>query len=268
MIRMLRNFVVASLLLPVALPLSAAQVSNVLPAKVQQSLKANKISANSLSVVALPLDGVGNGIIYNADVSVNPASTMKLVTTFAGLQLLGPEYRWLTSLYADGQPGPDGVINGNVYLRGRLEEVAASHGATLVAPPVRLCTDNGAMIAWAGIERLRQQLELSCSLVVAGGVGHGARVRRRPPLSPTRIPNRLPRFVRDARERPRSRFQPPHRAERRRDLVLRRQVARDGGATDRAVDPGGAAGAAAQTQGSACQGQASEEPQQHCEAPE
>jgi len=48
-----------------------------------------------------------------------------------------------------------GGVAANVYLRGRLEEVAASHGATLVAPPVRLCTDNGAMIAWAGVERLR-----------------------------------------------------------------------------------------------------------------
>ena len=48
-----------------------------------------------------------------------------------------------------------GGVAANVYLRGRLEEIAASHGATLVAPPVRLCTDNGAMIAWAGVERLR-----------------------------------------------------------------------------------------------------------------
>ncbi|AMR66879.1 D-alanyl-D-alanine carboxypeptidase/D-alanyl-D-alanine endopeptidase [Aquipseudomonas alcaligenes] len=117
MIRTLRNFVVASLLLPVALPLSAAQVSNVLPAKVQQSLKANKISANSLSVVALPLDGAGNGIIYNADVSVNPASTMKLVTTYAALELLGPTHQWRTEFYGDG-PLKDGVLNGNLYLKG------------------------------------------------------------------------------------------------------------------------------------------------------
>ena len=48
-----------------------------------------------------------------------------------------------------------GGVAANVYLRGRLEEVAAAHGARLVAPPVRLCTDNGAMIAWAGVERLR-----------------------------------------------------------------------------------------------------------------
>jgi N6-L-threonylcarbamoyladenine synthase len=48
-----------------------------------------------------------------------------------------------------------GGVAANVYLRTRLEDVAASHGARLVAPPVKLCTDNGAMIAWAGIERLR-----------------------------------------------------------------------------------------------------------------
>jgi N6-L-threonylcarbamoyladenine synthase len=48
-----------------------------------------------------------------------------------------------------------GGVAANAYLRGRLEEVAAAHGAALVAPPVRLCTDNGAMIAWAGAERLR-----------------------------------------------------------------------------------------------------------------
>jgi N6-L-threonylcarbamoyladenine synthase len=56
-------------------------------------------------------------------------------------------------------PSPTLVVAGgvaaNLYLRGRLEQVAAEHGARLVAPPVRLCTDNGAMIAWAGIERLR-----------------------------------------------------------------------------------------------------------------
>ncbi|MEI7872854.1 MAG: tRNA (adenosine(37)-N6)-threonylcarbamoyltransferase complex transferase subunit TsaD [Alphaproteobacteria bacterium] len=48
-----------------------------------------------------------------------------------------------------------GGVAANVYLRGRLETLAAAHGARLVAPPIRFCTDNGAMIAWAGIERLR-----------------------------------------------------------------------------------------------------------------
>jgi N6-L-threonylcarbamoyladenine synthase len=55
-------------------------------------------------------------------------------------------------------PSPTLVVAGgvaaNLYLRGRLEDVARQHGARLVAPPVKLCTDNGAMIAWAGAERL------------------------------------------------------------------------------------------------------------------
>jgi N6-L-threonylcarbamoyladenine synthase len=56
-------------------------------------------------------------------------------------------------------PSPTLVVAGgvaaNIYLRGRLEEIAARYGARLVAPPIELCTDNGAMIAWAGLERLR-----------------------------------------------------------------------------------------------------------------
>jgi N6-L-threonylcarbamoyladenine synthase len=45
-----------------------------------------------------------------------------------------------------------GGVAANTYLRGRLEGL----GVRLVAPPIKFCTDNGAMIAWAGIERLRR----------------------------------------------------------------------------------------------------------------
>jgi len=48
-----------------------------------------------------------------------------------------------------------GGVAANQYLRGRLETVATEFGMTLVAPPVKLCTDNAAMIAWAGLERFR-----------------------------------------------------------------------------------------------------------------
>jgi N6-L-threonylcarbamoyladenine synthase len=48
-----------------------------------------------------------------------------------------------------------GGVAANQYLRRRLDAVVADAGLKLVAPPVRLCTDNAAMIAWAGIERLR-----------------------------------------------------------------------------------------------------------------
>jgi N6-L-threonylcarbamoyladenine synthase len=48
-----------------------------------------------------------------------------------------------------------GGVAANAALRARLECVAAAYGYSFLAPPQRLCTDNGAMIAWAGIERLR-----------------------------------------------------------------------------------------------------------------
>ena len=57
-----------------------------------------------------------------------------------------------------GRQGPLVVAGGvaaNRYLRARLGEVAAEADAALLAPPPWLCTDNAAMIAWAGVERLR-----------------------------------------------------------------------------------------------------------------
>ena len=48
-----------------------------------------------------------------------------------------------------------GGVAANETLRKRLEATAGAAGFAFFAPPQRLCTDNGAMIAWAGIERLR-----------------------------------------------------------------------------------------------------------------
>jgi N6-L-threonylcarbamoyladenine synthase len=47
-----------------------------------------------------------------------------------------------------------GGVAANKAIRAALEALAAAHGLSFVAPPLALCTDNAAMIAWAGIERL------------------------------------------------------------------------------------------------------------------
>ena len=57
-------------------------------------------------------------------------------------------------------PGRPFVVAGGVAanraLRARLEALAQARGFRFVAPPLEYCTDNAAMIAWAGIERLKQ----------------------------------------------------------------------------------------------------------------
>jgi N6-L-threonylcarbamoyladenine synthase len=48
-----------------------------------------------------------------------------------------------------------GGVASNAALRSGLDAAARSKGFQLVAPPVRLCSDNAVMVAWAGVERLR-----------------------------------------------------------------------------------------------------------------
>ena len=53
----------------------------------------------------------------NPAAPMNPASVMKLVTTYAALEVLGPAYRWKTEAYASG-PVRDGVLDGDLVLKG------------------------------------------------------------------------------------------------------------------------------------------------------
>ena len=48
-----------------------------------------------------------------------------------------------------------GGVAANQRLRAQLSALASAAGFDFVAPPPELCTDNGAMVAWAGLERLR-----------------------------------------------------------------------------------------------------------------
>ncbi|MDN8705080.1 D-alanyl-D-alanine carboxypeptidase, partial [Staphylococcus aureus] len=57
-------------------------------------------------------------LALNAAKPMMPASTMKLVTTYSGLSILGPDYRWRTNAYADGTLDANGVLHGNLYIQG------------------------------------------------------------------------------------------------------------------------------------------------------
>ncbi|HCJ29444.1 MAG TPA: D-alanyl-D-alanine carboxypeptidase/D-alanyl-D-alanine-endopeptidase, partial [Pseudomonas sp.] len=115
--KFLNRVAIAAMTLPLTFPAFAETVNQTLPPRVAQALKANKIESNALSVVMLPLNSSASPTFVNADVSVNPASTMKLVTTYAALELLGPNHQWKTEFHADG-PIENGTLNGNLYLKG------------------------------------------------------------------------------------------------------------------------------------------------------
>jgi N6-L-threonylcarbamoyladenine synthase len=66
----------------------------------------------------------------------------------AGLLLFRARFGAPTALVAAGG------VAANLAIRKVLNRLAFEVGSTLVAPPLELCTDNGAMIAWAGCERL------------------------------------------------------------------------------------------------------------------
>jgi serine-type D-Ala-D-Ala carboxypeptidase/endopeptidase (penicillin-binding protein 4) len=80
-----------------------------LPATVLKELRAVGIPASSAAAVVREVGAASPSLSVRADAAMNPASVMKLVTTFAALELLGPAYRWRTEVYQDGD---------NLVLRG------------------------------------------------------------------------------------------------------------------------------------------------------
>jgi len=88
-----------------------------LPPEVEQALAQRRIPGTSLSVLVREIGRDEPLVSYNASVPLNPASTMKVVTTYAALELLGPAYSWRTRAYAAG-PVKDLVLDGNLVLEG------------------------------------------------------------------------------------------------------------------------------------------------------
>jgi D-alanyl-D-alanine carboxypeptidase/D-alanyl-D-alanine-endopeptidase (penicillin-binding protein 4) len=111
-----------------------------LPRHVLQTLQKAQVPPSDLSVLIVPLPGGAvssnaqpRHLSHQAQASVNPASVMKLFTTYAGLSLLGPDHVWSNRVYTDG-PVRDGVLQGNLVVRGsgdpklvveRLQELMA-----------------------------------------------------------------------------------------------------------------------------------------------
>lgn len=95
-----------------------------IPKTVAASLEKNQIPKDAISISVVEIESGRLGKItakteldWRSQQAMNPASTMKLITTLAGLDILGPQYRWRTSIYTDGFIR-QATLKGNLYLQG------------------------------------------------------------------------------------------------------------------------------------------------------
>jgi D-alanyl-D-alanine carboxypeptidase/D-alanyl-D-alanine-endopeptidase (penicillin-binding protein 4) len=96
--------------------LATAQAAE-LPPGVERVLTGHGISRDDVSIVVEDVDSGEVVLSHHPDVPRNPASVMKLVTTWAALELLGPAYTWRTEMYFDGKF--DGTtLAGNLGIKG------------------------------------------------------------------------------------------------------------------------------------------------------
>ena len=88
-----------------------------LPAPVAQALAAAGIPESAVGLYVHEVGAERPSVAHGAERALNPASTMKLVTTYAALELLGPAYTWSTDVYATG-PVHNEVLAGDLVIKG------------------------------------------------------------------------------------------------------------------------------------------------------
>lgn len=88
-----------------------------LPDRPRAAIKQQLVPEESVTVVVRNVQSGEDLIEVNARVPRQPASVIKVLPTFAALDMLGPAYLWKTRAWADG-PVVKGVLAGNLYLQG------------------------------------------------------------------------------------------------------------------------------------------------------
>jgi D-alanyl-D-alanine carboxypeptidase/D-alanyl-D-alanine-endopeptidase (penicillin-binding protein 4) len=117
----MRFFCLSCLLSGLALlPVDAAQVdASSLPPSVRAALTRARVPIGAVSMLVEEAGSDASPrLSHLADEARNPASVMKLVTTQAALELLGPNWMWHTPVYVQG-PVVDGTLHGDVFIKGQ-----------------------------------------------------------------------------------------------------------------------------------------------------
>jgi D-alanyl-D-alanine carboxypeptidase/D-alanyl-D-alanine-endopeptidase (penicillin-binding protein 4) len=108
-----------SALLLLASQLAFAALPGDIPPEVEAALVRAKIPRDAVSLLVQDAEQANAAprLSHRAQVAMNPASVMKLTTTYAALDLLGPAYAWSTPVYVEGRV-QSGTLSGNVYIKG------------------------------------------------------------------------------------------------------------------------------------------------------
>ncbi|HXZ96095.1 MAG TPA: D-alanyl-D-alanine carboxypeptidase/D-alanyl-D-alanine-endopeptidase [Burkholderiales bacterium] len=109
----MRATVLALFFLSLTVPAAAER----LPVSLSRSLKSAGLDEAHVGIYVQQVNVKTPLLAYGADSPFNPASTMKLLTTYAALELLGPAFTWRTEFYALGTI-EGGLLNGDLIIKG------------------------------------------------------------------------------------------------------------------------------------------------------
>lgn len=107
----------AAFLLLLCLLAAAPGRAQPLPAPVAAALGAAGVPPEGAALYVHDVGQAAPLAAHNADAAMNPASLMKLVTTLAALETLGPAYTWKTEVYVTGEIS-NGVLAGDLIVKG------------------------------------------------------------------------------------------------------------------------------------------------------
>jgi serine-type D-Ala-D-Ala carboxypeptidase/endopeptidase (penicillin-binding protein 4) len=100
-----------------AFAIAGGPAAAALPQPIAQGFRHAGVPVSGVSVVVQRVGDTRPMFTHQPDAPMNPASVMKLVTTFAALELLGRDYRWKTEAYLGG-PLAAGTLKGDLILKG------------------------------------------------------------------------------------------------------------------------------------------------------
>lgn len=194
---------------------AAGALAQPLPQEVEQALAGQGLPRDAVVMLVAPAEGGAPRVAHRVDTPVNPASIVKLATTYAALDLLGPNYTWSTPVYLDGRLQL-GTLEGNLVIKGQGDPKLVTERLWLLLRRVRalgvhtiqgdIVLDRGAFVlpphdpaAFDGQPLRPYNASPDALLVNFKAVsltftpdGQRARVRAEPPLEGVQWPSTVP----------------------------------------------------------------------------